>query len=178
MVTDEKFKKTANIIINFVIIMGQVMISVMAPMLSNVTGAFVEGFGGAAAEMAPKGKKAATKADVKKASQEIKKQIQTGIKGMAKDITKQLKETRPQLEAEMEKNKETFTDKFCDEGIKIVQKYKFNLPKLYEELKEDDLIGYVTTGLKEDSNFSKFMEELTAWMEKAPPEAMEKIKKT
>ena len=169
MVTDEKFEKTINIILNMVIVGTGITMAAFSKSFSSLAGTFTKEMGEAMAEVsAPKGKKAAAKAEVKKASKEMQRQTLVEMEKMTKVLLRKLQEVTSKLEAQKEQIKNAFTDEFCDEGIKIIDQYKFKLSKFYERFSEKDISEYIILALKNGQPFSKMMEELSVWMDKAP----------
>ncbi len=92
--------------------------------------------------------------ELKKVDSGIRKEMKTAIESM-------LKETKTEFnEEETKELNKMFDDKTCDELIKIVGKYKFDLPPLTEELKAGDLVEYFYLALKRDSNYGGLIQEL------------------
>ncbi len=162
MISDDKFKKIMNLIFNFSMIMGGVMMSSMGQALGAMAQAMSEGIEETMAEIAdPKGKKAIKK------KLPAKEEISANIRKMTKDIPQQMQALRPQLEANKDKIKKVLTEKFCDQGLKINSKYKF---KFDQQLSGEETANYFTLALQNDPEFSKMFQELAAWMETAPQE--------
>ena len=51
-----------------------------------------------------------------------------------------------------------------DEGITIVERNKFGLPALTQDLDERSLLGYIALLQKNDSRFTTMLQELLKWM--------------
>jgi len=72
----------------------------------------------------------------------------------------------------MKEKKEKITsliaDKRLDEGIAIVERYNFNLPRLSCDLDERSLLGYMTLLQQNDEQFTKMFQELLEWMKDLP----------
>ncbi len=148
-------------------IMGTIVVTAVGEVLDDFVGASTTEVGGTQVETSTKkGGKTHHKSEVKKMHQKL----QIVIEKMAKDIIQQFTKAEPEIEAKVEEMKKTkaFTDEFCDEGIKIIQKYEINLPKLYDKLKEKDFVDYITILVKNEPQVSKMMKEIVVWMDKAP----------
>ncbi len=95
-------------------------------------------------------------AELKKMDSDLRKEMTTSMKSVLKEAkTKFNKEETKELN-------QMFDDKTCDDLIKIVGKYKFDLPPLTEELSADHLVEYIYLSFKEDRNYVGVIEELNA----------------
>jgi hypothetical protein len=92
---------------------------------------------------------------------ELPQQIRDQMLAMKTDITTQLQE-----------KKETFgtllTDPRFDDGITIVEHYKFDLPALTQDLDERSLLGYIALLQANDPRFTAMFQELLEWMKNLP----------
>jgi hypothetical protein len=80
---------------------------------------------------------------------------------MKRGVTAQMKEKK-------EKITSLIADKRLDEGIAIVERYNFNLPKLSCDLDVRSLLGYMTLLQQNDEQFTKMFQELLEWMKDLP----------
>ena len=92
---------------------------------------------------------------------ELPKQMREQLLAMKIDITSQLKEKK-------EKFVSIISDKRFDEGIAIVERYKFNLPNLSCDLDERSLLGYFALLQEDNEQFTKMFQELLEWMKDLP----------
>lgn len=92
---------------------------------------------------------------------ELPKQIREQLLAMKKDVTAQMNEKK-------EKITSLIADKSLDEGIAIVERYNFNLPKLSCDLDERSLLGYMILLQQNDEQFTKMFQELLKWMKDLP----------
>ena len=92
---------------------------------------------------------------------ELPKQIREQLLAMKTDITTQMKEKKEKLAS-------ILADKRFDEGITIVERYKFNLPKLSCDLDERSLLGYIALLQENNEQFTKMFQELLEWMKNLP----------
>lgn len=96
-----------------------------------------------------------------KIQNELPKQMREQLLAMKVDITAQLKEKK-------EKFSSIIADKKFDEGIAIVERYNFNLPKLSCDLNERSLFGYFALLQENNEQFTKMFQELLEWMKALP----------
>jgi hypothetical protein len=91
---------------------------------------------------------------------------------LPKQIREQLLAMKVDVTAQMKEKKEKFTsligDKRFDEGIAIVERYNFNLPKLSCDLDERSLLGYMALLQHNNEQFTKMFQELLDWMKDLP----------
>jgi len=92
---------------------------------------------------------------------ELSKQIREQLLAMKVDINAQLREKK-------EKFVSIIADRRFDEGIAIVERYNFNLPKLSCDLDEHLLLGYLTLLQENNEQFTKMFQELLEWMKDLP----------
>ena len=161
MISEEKYQRTFNLIFNFSMIMGGMMMST----ISQAFGAMTEVMTTGVLTVTAADKIAAL--DENKVKTQVKKEGDISMQGMIDDVVKQTQAVRPQLEANKDKIKKALTDKFCDQGLKINAKYKF---KLDQQLSGEETAHYLTLALQKDPKFTQMFQELTAWMEQAPEE--------
>ncbi len=55
-----------------------------------------------------------------------------------------------------------------DEGIKIVERYEFGLPKLTERLSDEEFVAYPALFNQSDPEFVKMSKELSEWQKSVP----------
>jgi len=92
---------------------------------------------------------------------ELPKQIREQLLAMKKDITIQLQEKKEKLVPML-------TDPIFDDGITIVERYKFGLPVLTQDLDECSLLGYIALLQANDLGFTTMFQELLEWMKNLP----------
>jgi hypothetical protein len=92
---------------------------------------------------------------------ELPKQIREQLLAMKIDVTAQMKEKK-------EKFTSLIADRKFDEGIKIVGRYNFSLPKLSSDLDERSLLGYMVLLQENNEQFTKMFQELLEWMKNLP----------
>ncbi len=166
MTRDEKVE---NLVLNYPMIQMSLLEGAFANLASKMGEALVQG-SSAMAEALAEGMSGTAdnvetqKAKVKKPDVKIGPQISSEVKKMFADMRHQW--------AGFSMNDESFRkfieDPAFDEGVKIVEKYDFGLPRLTERLTDDGLASYLNLLGKEDPEFSKMFRELSVWQEKAP----------
>jgi succinate dehydrogenase flavin-adding protein (antitoxin of CptAB toxin-antitoxin module) len=52
--------------------------------------------------------------------------------------------------------------------VKIVESFDFKLPRLTEQLSDDDLSKYMALLSNKDAKFAKMLQKLAVWQEKVP----------
>ena len=77
------------------------------------------------------------------------------------EITTQLHEKKEALAS-------VIVDKKFDEGIAIVERYTFALPKLSGDLNEHALFGYIALLKENNKQFTTMFQELVEWMKHLP----------
>lgn len=110
------------------------------------------------------------------APEESKKGIQETTDNMEREIPielrKQLHEMKTDISKQMNEKKEQIipllADKRFDEGIAIVKRYEFGLPRLTSDLDERSLLGYIALLQEENEKFTKMFQELLEWMKNLP----------
>lgn len=98
---------------------------------------------------------------IDKTQDEFPKQMRELLLGMKVDITKQLKEKKEKIDS-------IIKDRKFDEGIAIVDRYNFNLPKLSCDLDEHSLFRYLILLKEDNEQFTKMFQELLEWMKDLP----------
>jgi hypothetical protein len=98
---------------------------------------------------------------------EFPQQIREQLLTMKTDITAQLQEKKEQLDL-------ILADPRFDEGITIVERNKFDLPALTQDLDEHSLLGYIALLQENDSRFTTMFQELLEWMKTLPQPEMKK----
>lgn len=98
---------------------------------------------------------------IDKIQDEFPKQVRELLLRMKVDMTKQLKEKK-------EKIASVITDRKFNEGIAIVDRYNFNLPKLSCDLDEHSLFRYLILLKQDNEQFTKMFQELLEWMKDLP----------
>jgi len=99
--------------------------------------------------------------ETEKIQNEFPKQIREQLLAMKTDIIKQMREKKDKLAS-------IITDGRFDEGISIVERYNFNLPKLSCDLDERSLLGYLTLLQDNNEQCTKMFQELLKWMKDLP----------
>lgn len=92
---------------------------------------------------------------------ELPQQIREQLLAMKTDITTQLQEKKETLGT-------LLTDPRFDDGITIVERYKFGLPALTQDLDERSLLGYIALLQANDPRFTTMFQELLEWMKNLP----------
>jgi hypothetical protein len=92
---------------------------------------------------------------------ELPQQIREQLLAMKTDITTQLQEKKETLGT-------LLIDPRFDDGITIVERYKFSLPALTQVLDERSLLGYITLLQTNDPRFTTMFQELLEWMKNLP----------
>lgn len=77
-------------------------------------------------------------------------------------------EARSQLSMKDKSFKEFVRNPALDGGVKIVEKYDFRLPKLTEQLSDEDFASYVLLIRKENHELAKMLGELGEWQKGVP----------
>jgi hypothetical protein len=80
---------------------------------------------------------------------------------MKTDITKQMNEKKEQILP-------LLADRRFDEGITIVERYEFGLPRLTTDLDERSLLAYIALLQENNEQFTKMFQELLEWMKNLP----------
>ena len=99
--------------------------------------------------------------ETEKIQNELPKQMREQLLAMKTDITTQMREKKEKFES-------IITDRRFDEGIAIVERYNFNLPKLSCDLDERSLLGYLALLQENNEQFTKMFQELLEWMKDLP----------
>ena len=92
---------------------------------------------------------------------EIPQQIREQLLAMKTDITVQLQEKKEKLGT-------ILADPRFDDGITIVEHYKFSLSTLTQDLDERSLLGYIALLQANDPRFTTMLQELLEWMKNLP----------
>jgi hypothetical protein len=92
---------------------------------------------------------------------ELPRQIREQMLAMKTDITTQIQEKKEKLGP-------LLADQRFDEGLTIVERYKFGLPALTQDLDECSLFGYIALMQANDPRFTAMFQELLEWMKKLP----------
>ncbi|MCX6664156.1 MAG: hypothetical protein NTZ75_07905 [Euryarchaeota archaeon] len=92
---------------------------------------------------------------------ELPQQIREQLLAMKTDITTQLQEKKEKLGP-------LLADPIFDDGITIVERYKFGLPALTQDLDERSLLGYIALLRANDPRFTTMFQELLEWMKNLP----------
>jgi hypothetical protein len=92
---------------------------------------------------------------------ELPKEMRAQVLAMKKDITMQLNEKK-------EKIVPLLADRRFDEGIAIVERYEFSLPKLTNNLDDRSLLGYIALLSQNNEQFTKMFQEILEWMKNLP----------
>ena len=99
--------------------------------------------------------------ETEKIQNELPKQIREQLLAMKTDITSQMRGKKDALVS-------IIADRRFDEGIAIVERYNFNLPKLSCDLDEHSLLGYLTLLQNNNEQCTKMFQELLKWMKDLP----------
>ena len=156
--TGEREKKIINAILNTSIILMSTLMNAFTEVMVNTTDAMASGMAEATG-----GKEAGVQVhrEVKQKLPEVDKKMKKLISDVRKDVYIQIgqktKEIAPLL------SNHTF-----DNGLKIIEKYHFQLPTLAEELDDDALSHYAKLLASEDSIFVELFKELTGWLNSLP----------
>jgi len=92
---------------------------------------------------------------------ELPQQIREQLLAMKTDITTQLQEKKEKLGP-------LLADPRFDDGITIVERYKFGLPALTQDLDERSLLRYIALLQANDPRFTTMFQELLEWMKNLP----------
>jgi hypothetical protein len=92
---------------------------------------------------------------------ELPRQIREQMLAMKTDITAQIQEKKEKLDP-------LLVDQRFDGGITIVERYKFDLPALTQDLDERSLFGYIALMQANDPRFTTMFQELLEWMKNLP----------
>ncbi|MFH1013508.1 MAG: hypothetical protein V1769_03245 [Thermoplasmatota archaeon] len=92
---------------------------------------------------------------------ELPQQIREQLLAMKTDITTQLQEKKEKLGS-------ILADPRFDDGITIVERYKFGLSALTQDLDERNLLGYIALLQENDTQFTTMFQELLEWMKNLP----------
>jgi hypothetical protein len=99
--------------------------------------------------------------ETEKIQHEFPKQMREQLLAMKTDIAAQLREKKEKLAS-------IITDGKFDEGIAIVERYNFNLPKFTCDLDERSILGYLALLQENNEQFTKMFQELLEWMKDLP----------
>ncbi|MBN2518484.1 MAG: hypothetical protein JXB14_06550 [Candidatus Altiarchaeota archaeon] len=158
MTKPERSERITNLVVNAtVMMMGSIMIS-FGDLMAGFTGAMGEAMINAFGSDDPESKKR-----TEEMKREIREKMPEGMKKMLGErmveVTAKMREKRGELEG-------YFKDPLFDEGLAIVDRYRFNLPPLTEELSMEDMAGYLCLGQSNDKKLDEMMHELGLWMNK------------
>lgn len=155
-----------NLVANTSIILMGIMMGSLTKAMVEVTDAMASGVAGALG-----GKEAGEKASeqLKQELPRVDEKIKVVVSDMRKEFYAELEQKRKEIEPML-------SDPVFDSGPKIIEKYKFKLPKLTEELDDATLAQYAQLLVSEDPKFVKMFKELGGWMNTLPkpPEGIDK----
>ncbi len=77
-------------------------------------------------------------------------------------------QARSDFSAKSSSIRKMLQDPMIDEGVKIVESFDFKLPRLTEQLSDDDLSKYMALLNNKDAKFEKMLQKLAVWQEKVP----------
>jgi len=92
---------------------------------------------------------------------ELHQQMREQLLAMKTDIAVQLQEKKEKLNP-------LLADSRFDDGITIVERYKFGFPPRTQELDEGSLLGYIDLLQVNDPRFTTMLQELLGWMKNLP----------
>lgn len=143
---------------NTSVLLMSTMIGAFTQVVVNATGAMASGMADAMG-----GKEAGDKVnqEIKQALPEVDEKVKAMISDIRKDLYAQMKQKSKELEP-------LLSDPTFEVGPKIIEKYKFNLPKLTQELDDTELAKYSQLLMSEDKRFVKMFKELTEWLSSLP----------
>jgi hypothetical protein len=139
-------------------------------LMSLMTEAFTDAFTNLSKEMittmttglgAPPNTKNEIQREINQLNIELPKQLREQLLTMKTEITTQLHEKKETLAS-------VIVDKKFDEGIAIVERYTFNLPKLSGDLNEHALFGYIALLKENNKQVTTMFQELVEWMKHLP----------
>ena len=143
---------------NTSVILMSTMIGAFTQVIGSTMGAMASGMAEAMG-----GKEASDQVDqeIKKGLPEIDEKMKTGISDLKKEIYAQMLQKRKELD-------QMLSNPVFEVGPKIIDKYNFNLPKLTQELNDDDLTQYSQMIVNENADFTKMFKELIEWLNSLP----------
>jgi len=155
----EREKKILNVISNTSILLMSVVTEAFSEMFTKLskemTTTITTGLG------APKDTIQEIHGETDDIQKDLPKQMREQLLTMKTEITTQLREKKEKLASIID-------DKRFDEGIAIIERYKFNLPKLSCNLDERSLLGYIKLLQENNEQFTKMFQELLEWMKNLP----------
>lgn len=165
MVTDEKYFKIMRLFAHYQFIVTGAVMGVMTELMTSFTGKFVEAIGDPLIEtFVPEEEQKKAQNKIKEGIKKIKTELPKEMKEFVAEFTKQAPKIYALIKNEKKNVIPSLTDKFCDQGLAIVEKYPLGLKKLTEELDEDTLTAYVVLSQKKGSSVEKMITEITAWL--------------
>lgn len=116
----------------------------------------------------------------KEVADEIKSEIKEKMPEVDVKLKSMYSDMRKNIYSQIDENKKKITDSYSlsdpifKEGLKIIEKYNFNLPKLTGELEDETLEKYMWLLTSNDANFSEMFKVLVRWMNSLPKDKEEK----
>jgi hypothetical protein len=164
---DEKVK---NLIVNYSMIMMGIFGGVFETLATKMSEAMVAGTTAMAQALAgTTGAPTAEESENKISEEELRKKVGSQVsEGVKQMFSKMRSEVADKLSANEDSLNESIADPSFDEGIRIVEGYDFELPKLTEALSDNDLASYLTLLSKEDPELGKMFRELSEWQKTTP----------
>jgi hypothetical protein len=150
--------KIINSMVNTSVILMSTMMGAFTQVMVNATGAMASGMAEAVG-----GKEAGDKVneEIKKKLPEVDEKMKAMISDIRKDLYAQMGQKRQELEP-------LLSNPAFEVGPKIIEKYDFKLPKLTQELDDNELAQYSQLLMSEDIRFAKMFKELTKWINSLP----------
>ena len=159
---DKKFDKTVTLLLNFTNILTSMGMMVFGDILQG----FVKGMGNLITDVLAGGKDASSE-KVKEAVKQMEDTFPDDLKAEVKrNINSTDKYLWPAVRKHEKRLKEILTDDVCDEVLGIVDKYDFNVSKLYMKLDEKNFMGYLSMIMAENEKLQKMFEEIMGWWDK------------
>jgi hypothetical protein len=159
-------EKVVNLMTNYTMLFISMFEDVFAEIavgMSQITVAM----GGAIADALSEGSDSS--AETKKQIEKIKPEVAPEVSGKIKEMFSGIrKEVSSQMSEKIPDFKIYFANPVFDQGIAIVEKYDFDLPKLTEKLSDEDLASYLVLFKSGDEQLGKMFQELHQWQESVP----------
>jgi hypothetical protein len=151
-------KKIMNVIVNTSVILMSTLMEGFTDLMMNTMGAVASGMAGAIG-----GEEAGKEVDeeFKQKMPEVDDKMKTMISEVRNDVYLQIEQKSAEVEPFL-------SDPKFDEGLKIVEAYDFNLPKLTEDLDDGTVAAYLQLLMSEDPQFDEMFKKLADWMNTMP----------
>ncbi len=162
-------EKATNLVMNYSMVLMFAFEDAFASIASTMSEALVKG-STVMAEAIGEGLGGTPHEDESEAhAEELAKQAKAQTSKKVKETFAEMrKKARSEIRLDDESLKELIRTPAFDEGIAIVERHEFGLPRLTERLSDEDFASYIALMKRSDPGFVKMSEELSEWRKSVP----------